>query len=112
MGKPRRGRRRAQIPGRLSADMQNRIRRRLTDRHAIMLRRYVRRAGASSGDSLVLKDLARSIAELELALERLARNEYGFCLGCGRYLGQRLLLRTPLADRCGRCKMRLTSSTD
>jgi hypothetical protein len=83
--------------------MQDRIQRRLSTRHAAVLGEYLALVPAASGDDPRLQDLARRIGELEIALERLARGEYGTCLGCGRFIGERRLSRMPLADRCARC---------
>lgn len=58
---------------------------------------------ASGGDNPQLHSLARQVGEIEIALDRLARGEYGTCLACGRLIGPRRLLETPLADRCARC---------
>jgi hypothetical protein len=90
--------------------MQDRIQRRLSARHAAVLGEYLALVPSASGDDPRLHDLALRIGELEIALERLARGEYGTCLGCGRFIGERRLSKTPLADRCARCDDRPSSA--
>ena len=84
--------------------MQNRIQSQLKARHRAVLEQYLALVPAASGDDPRLQDLARAIGELEIALERLERGEYGICLGCGRSIGQRRLLETPLVERCALCE--------
>jgi hypothetical protein len=92
--------------------MQNRIQAKLKTRHGAVLKEYLELVPAASGDDPRLQELARRIGELETALERLARREYGTCLGCGRYIGERRLLETPLAERCARCDRESSSSAE
>lgn len=46
----------------------------------------------------------RKLAELEAALARLARGEYGFCQDCDAPIGLPRLRMLPFAARCGRCQ--------
>jgi hypothetical protein len=90
-------------PGRLPDAMQNRIQAKLRTRHGAVLNEYLALVPSASADDPRLQELARRIGDLEIALERLERREYGTCLGCGRFIGERRLLETPLAERCARC---------
>lgn len=91
------------VPGRLPPSTRARIERRLRARHGQSLRDYLALVAFSS-DSPQLEDLARRTGEIEIALDRLQRDEYGICLGCGRPIGERRLVAAPLADRCARCE--------
>ncbi len=46
------------------------------------------------------------LAEIEAALGRLQRGEYGFCHGCGTFIGLVRLRALPFAWRCSRCQGR------
>jgi hypothetical protein len=99
-------------PGRLPISMQNRIQAKLRTRHEAVLKEYLELVPAARGDDPRLQDLARCIGELEIALERLERGEYGTCLVCGRSIGQRRLLERPLIERCARCEGESPSPTE
>lgn len=46
----------------------------------------------------------RQLAEVEAALGRLDRGEYGFCHECDAFIGVARLRALPFAWRCGRCQ--------
>ncbi len=46
------------------------------------------------------------LAQIEAALERLARREYGFCHDCGESIGLARLRALPFALRCSACQSR------
>lgn len=48
----------------------------------------------------------RQVAEIEAALERLGRNEYGICRDCGGFIGLARLRALPFAQRCRPCQSR------
>ena len=48
----------------------------------------------------------RQLAEVEAALERLERGEYGFCQDCGAPIGLARLKVLPFASRCAGCYRR------
>lgn len=47
---------------------------------------------------------SRQAAQIEAALERLARGEYGFCHDCSEFIGVPRLRALPFAQRCSRCQ--------
>ncbi len=47
---------------------------------------------------------SREAAQIDAALERLARDEHGFCRGCGVFIGLRRLKALPFAQRCTACQ--------
>lgn len=48
----------------------------------------------------------RQLAEIEAALDRLRRGDYGLCHGCGTFIGLVRLKALPFAWRCSRCQGR------
>ncbi len=48
----------------------------------------------------------RQAAQIEEALRRLARGEYGICQACGRAIGLARLQALPFAQRCALCQAR------
>lgn len=49
---------------------------------------------------------SRQVAQIEAALERLARGEYGFCHDCEEFIGLARLKALPFAHRCSACQTR------
>lgn len=49
---------------------------------------------------------SRQVAEIEAALERLGRQEYGLCQDCGEFIGLARLRALPFAQRCRPCQSR------
>ncbi len=49
---------------------------------------------------------SRQLAQIEAALERLARGEYGFCHDCTEFIGIPRLRALPFAHRCSACQAR------
>jgi DnaK suppressor protein len=47
---------------------------------------------------------SRQIAQIEAALDRLARGEYGFCQSCSEFIGIPRLKALPFALRCSHCQ--------
>jgi len=47
---------------------------------------------------------SREAAQIDAALERLARGEYGICRGCGVFIGLGRLKALPFAQRCTACQ--------
>jgi len=47
---------------------------------------------------------SREAAQIDAALERLARDEHGFCRGCGVFIGLGRLKALPFAQRCTACQ--------
>ena len=43
------------------------------------------------------------LAEIDLALERLERGQYGFCAACGRAISAARLRALPATSRCSAC---------
>ncbi len=54
----------------------------------------------------------RQVGQIEAALERLARREYGFCRDCGEFIGVARLKALPFAPRCRPCQMRAEESPE
>ncbi len=50
--------------------------------------------------------LNRQVRQVEEALERLARREYGLCHDCGEFIGLARLKALPFAQRCRPCQAR------
>lgn len=50
--------------------------------------------------------LYRQLSQIEDALDRLARNEYGICDDCGEFIGLARLRALPFAQRCSPCQSR------
>jgi len=49
---------------------------------------------------------SRQLEQIEAALERLGRQEYGFCRDCGAFIGMARLEALPFALRCRPCQDR------
>lgn len=49
---------------------------------------------------------ARKLRQIEFALRRIDRGEYGVCLDCEKEIGQNRLRAVPWAERCLRCQER------
>jgi DnaK suppressor protein len=49
---------------------------------------------------------SRQVAQIQAALERLARDEYGICHDCGEFIGLPRLRAMPFAHRCSPCQSR------
>ena len=49
---------------------------------------------------------SHQVAQIEAALERLRRAEYGVCRDCGEFIGRRRLQALPFAPRCCPCQAR------
>jgi DnaK suppressor protein len=49
---------------------------------------------------------SRQVAQIEAALERLARGEYGLCHDCEEFIGLARLKALPFAHRCSPCQTR------
>jgi DnaK suppressor protein len=49
---------------------------------------------------------SRQVAQIEAALDRLARGEYGFCHDCTEFIGVPRLKALPFAHRCSACQAR------
>lgn len=49
---------------------------------------------------------SRQVAEIEAALERLGRQEYGLCQDCEEFIGLARLQALPSAQRCTPCQSR------
>jgi DnaK suppressor protein len=47
---------------------------------------------------------SRQVAQIDAALERLARGEYGHCHDCEEFIGLPRLRAMPFAQRCSRCQ--------
>lgn len=47
---------------------------------------------------------SRQVAQIEAALDRLARGEYGLCHDCGEFIGLPRLRALPFAQRCNACQ--------
>src|SRR2546422_5740705 len=52
----------------------------------------------------VLDRESREAAQIDAALERLARDEYGICGNCGTVIGLARLRALPFAQRCTACQ--------
>ncbi len=48
----------------------------------------------------------RELAEVEAALDRIARNTYGICTGCGEAIAPERLRASPAAAFCIRCQQK------
>jgi DnaK suppressor protein len=49
---------------------------------------------------------SRQVAQIEAALERLARGEYGICHDCEEFIGLARIKALPFAHRCSACQSR------
>lgn len=52
----------------------------------------------------VMDNRTRQLAQIETALERLGRREYGICEDCGEFIGLARLRALPFAERCTPCQ--------
>lgn len=52
----------------------------------------------------VVDSRSRELVQIETALERLGRREYGICDDCGEFIGLARLRALPFADRCTPCQ--------
>ena len=52
----------------------------------------------------VMDNRTRQLAQIEAALERLGRREYGICDDCGEFIGLARLRALPFAERCTPCQ--------
>jgi DnaK suppressor protein len=59
----------------------------------------------------LLDRLNGQLAQIEAALHRLDREEYGFCHECGEFIGVARLEALPFAGRCGGCQEGAESRT-
>ena len=50
---------------------------------------------------------SRQLAQIEAALDLLARREYGLCRDCGEFIGLARLRVLPFAQRCRPCQARV-----
>ena len=92
------------------AKLQKSVRARMTERRAGESRRSPEEATnavASLGEDLEVAMLdreSREAAQIDAALERLARDEYGICRNCGAAIGLGRLRALPFAQRCTACQ--------
>ena len=49
---------------------------------------------------------SRQLAQIDAALDRLARGQYGFCHDCEEFIGVPRLKALPFAHRCSACQAR------
>jgi len=47
---------------------------------------------------------SRQVAQIDAALERLSRGQYGICLDCNEFIGLPRLRALPFAQRCRACQ--------
>ncbi len=52
----------------------------------------------------VMDSRSRELAQIETALDRLGRREYGICDDCGEFIGLGRLRALPFAERCTPCQ--------
>jgi DnaK suppressor protein len=52
----------------------------------------------------VMDSHSRQLAQIETALERLGRRDYGICDDCGEFIGLARLRAVPFAERCTPCQ--------
>lgn len=57
----------------------------------------------SAGESGLTESGQRELAEIDAALLRLAKGDFGLCEGCGGALGRQRLLADPTAVLCLSC---------
>ncbi|MBI4609310.1 MAG: TraR/DksA family transcriptional regulator [Candidatus Rokubacteria bacterium] len=50
--------------------------------------------------------LSQQVTQIDAALERLTRREYGICHDCDEFIGLARLKALPFAQRCTRCQTR------
>jgi RNA polymerase-binding transcription factor DksA len=89
----------------------------LRSRHAELIER-VRSLAATPGawqtemEAAQLDRLSRQIAGMEAALERLGREDYGWCDECGGFIGLARLKALPFARRCPSCQSQAETVID
>jgi len=54
--------------------------------------------------------LKKSIRDIDNALERIKKGEYGICKYCGEPIEEKRLLARPVASACVKCKTKLQNS--
>jgi DnaK suppressor protein len=86
----------------------NVVSRQAADRRAAVLGPEARAAATLLAEiqSALLQRQNRQLAEIEAALERIERGEYGFCQDCGAPIGLARLRTLPFASRCTPCARR------
>ena len=52
----------------------------------------------------VVDNRSRQLAQIETALERLSRRDYGICEDCAEFIGLARLRALPFAERCTPCQ--------
>ena len=52
----------------------------------------------------VIDSRSRELGQIETALERLSRRDYGVCDDCGEFIGLARLRALPFAERCTPCQ--------
>jgi DnaK suppressor protein len=52
----------------------------------------------------VVDNRSRQLAQIEAALERLSRRDYGICEDCAEFIGLARLRALPFAERCTPCQ--------
>ena len=52
----------------------------------------------------VMDNRSRQLAQIETALERLSRRDYGICDDCAEFIGLARLRALPFAERCTPCQ--------
>ena len=52
----------------------------------------------------VMDSHGRQLAQIETALARLGRRDYGICIDCGEFIGLARLRALPFAERCTPCQ--------
>lgn len=74
--------------------------------HSVQIRLLALRESLLKGDSArgSRERIAQELAEVDGALLRLARGQYGVCQRCGRALGSQRLLAEPVALLCPACE--------
>ncbi len=53
------------------------------------------------------KVLEKTLADIDKALDRIAKGSYGICKYCGQPINEKRLLARPIASACIRCKTEL-----
>jgi DnaK suppressor protein len=94
------------------AQLSESVRNRVTERRTTEASRY---ADVTSSATETLNDEiavtlveghSRQVAQIEAALDRLARGEYGICHDCAEFIGLPRLRALPFAQRCASCQGR------
>ena len=55
-------------------------------------------------EASLLEDNDRQLCQIDVALERLERGEYGLCFDCGEEIEEKRLKALPFAVRCRECQ--------